>query len=389
MTEMAIFATLFIVLAVVLTLAVEKGIKASQAEKSAEGAEPDAAKLQDEYNKMVDKVYSYCVSREIREWEPNKERLLSVIRDINQNQALSESDAKKYFEDGKRRYVESNAKREEEQFLKQKAQADIVGKEKYYPALLEKLKEKEDALEDHERAAASSAMLAPVAGIQPKQKSTVASAAVNSALFGTAAGVAAASRTQELNRSAQASYDSVSEAFNNLATTHRRIANDLRDEVSHLRYSKDKLDARFCSDDDTEEYFKLFDPEAFQKGNTLVRLTRSGKNLEVRVSYRLVGSPRLFDKAANLDGSLQVIARYNGKEIGRGYCSENKFVEFGEFDNLDIGFRNDYERKYNSFPWAIIRIDSDVDVSAFLDDIEIEVLPYHLWAIEKTPLFLH
>jgi hypothetical protein len=84
-----------------------------------------------------------------------------------------------------------------------------------------------------------------------------------------------------------------------------------------------------------------------------------------------------------------VIARYNGKEIGRGYCSENKFVEFGEFDNLDIGFRNDYERKYNSFPWAIIRIDSDVDVSAFLDDIEIEVLPYHLWAIEKTPLFLH
>ena len=230
------------------------------------------------------------------------------------------------------------------------------------------------------------------AGMRPEPKSTVASATINSALFGTAAGVAAAERTRAQNESAQATYNSLQntlqETFSK-PTAEDEEASRAEGFLEELGYFKDAIDGRVCSDD--KESAKYFDSlQVTVKGR---KFSKSHKNLVATIEVR-VSSPLFFNTYAIVDGSLRLVAKLNNEVIGEGYfCGAG----FGDICyTYELGFRG-YLDSYGglrSYPNVrknkkagtfeadvLIQLSNDVELST-IRGVSIEVEPYHLWLLE-------
>lgn len=343
---------------------------------------------EDEHFKRVDALYSGCRKRRVTEWGSNESKIVLIARSILNEPDLKEEDIQKLFELGKERYEiaereKKDAVRRQEcdEVQAEKARAELIGKEKYYTNTLEQMKICKKLVDDwHKRVELRSQFVAS-AGMQPKPKNTVASATINSMLFGTAAGVAAAERTRVQNEQAQATYNSLQ---NTLRETFLKPTDEdvkaMRAEgfLEELIQFKDTIDLSVCSDED-EGYFEFLDVSVKQK-----RMSKSRKNIIATIEIG-VGNPEFFDTYGILDGSLHLIAKLNGKTIGEGFfCGAG----FGDVCyKYELGFEghlaNHLERRTHKTHEAdvLIQINDDVDLST-IRDVSIEVRPYHLWLLE-------
>lgn len=226
MDSNTIVIVFIIFIAIVSAISTYQSAKTAKAKDEAEQREAEAAKVraeaerkqreEDEYFKKIDNLYRGCRKRKIVDWSSNESEIILVARNILNDSNLSERDIQRYFELGKERYEAAErekkdaARRQEcDEVQAEKARAELIGKEKYYTNTLEQMKICKKLVDDwHERVKLRGQLIAS-AGMKPKPKSTVASATINSALFGTAAGVAAADRTRAQNERAQATYDSL------------------------------------------------------------------------------------------------------------------------------------------------------------------------------------
>lgn len=373
-----------------------------------EAAEAEKAKVrarakqkqreQDEYFNRVDAAYSACRKRKISKWDTNESEITLIVRNVLKEPNLSEQDIRKYFEQGKERHEAAELKKqdairrqERKTAQAEKKRAELVGKEKYYTNTLEQMKICKKLVDDwHERMKLRGQFIAS-AGMRPEPKSTVASATINSALFGTAAGVAAAERTRAQNVSAQASYNSLQ---NTLQETFSKPTDEdteaLRAEgfLEELGDFKDAIDGRVCSDD--KESAKYFD--SLQVTVTGRKFSKSHKNLVATIEVK-VSSPLFFNTYAIIDGSLRLVAKLNNEVIGEGYfcgdgfghiCYTNELGFQGYLDSYST-LRNRNVRKTKK-PGTfeadvLIQLSNDVELST-IRGVSIEVEPYHLWLLE-------
>lgn len=353
---------------------------------------------EDEYFKKIDTLYRGCHKRKIVDWSSNESEIILVARSILNDSNMSERDIQRYFELGKERFEAAErekkdaARRQEcDEVQAEKARAELIGKEKYYTNTLEQMKICKKLVDDwHERVRLRGQLIAS-AGMKPKPKSTVASATINSALFGTAAGVAAADRTRAQNERAQATYDSLQ---NTLQETFSKPTDEdteaIRAEgfLEELGYFKDAIDGRICSDD--KESAKYFD--SLQVTVKERKFSKSHKNLVATIEVT-VGYPHFFNTLAIIDGSLRLVAKLNNEVIGEGYFCGDGFGHICYTEELGFeGYLNTYStlrnrnirkaKKPSTFEAdVLIQLYDDVELST-IRGVSIEVEPYHLWLLE-------
>lgn len=397
-----------IFVAIAIAISTSQSAKTAKSKDEANQREAEAAKVraeaerkqreEDEYFKKVDAVYLGCRKRKIVEWDSNESEIILVARNILNDSGLSERDIQSFFELGKERYEAAEreqrdaARRQECSMVQaEKARAEIIGKEKYYTNTLEQMQICEKLVNDWNERLKLRGQFIASAGMKPKTKSTVASATINSALFGTAAGVAAADRTRAQNEQAQATYDSLQ---NTLQETFSKPTDEdtkalrARGFLEELGYFKDTIDERVCSDDkETAKYFESL--HVTVKGR---KFSKSHKNLvatlEVEVDY-----PKFFKTYAIIDGSLRLVAKLNNKVIGDGFFCGDGFGRVCYTEELGFAgylyayttMRNSNIHKSNK-PCTfeadvLIQLHDDVELST-LRGVSIEVEPYHLWLLE-------
>lgn len=401
-----IFAAFIAILGAIGTYQSAKKAKAQDEAEQKQSEEAKARAIaekkkreEDEYLKKVDTVYSGCRRRKITEWDSNESEIVLIARNILNDSSLSERDIQSYFELGKERFEAAErekkdaARRQEcDEVQAEKTRAELIGKEKYYTNTLEQMKICKKLVDDwHERIELRGQFIAS-AGMKPKPKSTVASATINSALFGTAAGVAAAEKTRAQNERAQAAYNSLQ---NTLQDTFSKPTDaDLEavraeGKLEYLTEFKEYIDSAVCSEDSPEDYSRYLSVAVLQ-----TTLSKSHRNLVVKAEVQ-VGTPEFLGTYAILDGSLRITATQDGKLIGEGYyCAPG----FGEdvYSGRELGFSSLHSKTYSSIKRTteyssylesfLIQVDDEIELST-ASDIEIEVEPYHLWLLEgDTPV---
>ena len=415
MDSNTIVIVFIIFIAIVSAISTYQSAKTAKAKDEAEQREAEAAKVraeaerkqreEDEYFKKIDNLYRGCRKRKIVDWSSNESEIILVARNILNDSNLSERDIQRYFELGKERYEAAErekkdaARRQEcDEVQAEKARAELIGKEKYYTNTLEQMKICKKLVDDwHERVRLRGQLIAS-AGMKPKPKSTVASATINSALFGTAAGVAAADRTRAQNERAQATYDSLQ---NTLQETFSKPTDEdteaIRAEgfLEELGYFKNAIDERVCSDD--KESAKYF--ESLQVTVKRRKFSKSHKNLVATIEVK-VGYTEFFNTRAIIDGSLRLVAKLNNEVIGDGYFCGDGFGHICDTDKLGFNgylgafstLRNcnvrkaiipgTFEEKPGTFEAdVLIQLHDDVELST-IRGVSIEVEPYHLWLLE-------
>ena len=245
----------------------------------------------------------------------------------------------------------------------QKRLADLVGKRKYLDPIENKLREYGAAVTvgDFLLDASVNDLIA-----QPKKEDWSIAGGFADAVAGPGAALATVSEIQA--RNARAEHDA--------AERRRRAPDNMRTAVSvkmeaeakynELKSLRDAIARKIVDDSNPTEKYKMLVPEIISRS-----ITPSG-NIKVKISVKLDGAPTLFDKPAALDGSLQIIALQNGKQVGTGYYSPSAF---GNTHLSRVGFGKCPAKN------VIIPIGQDASFDRSLP-FDLEVQPYHLWVIE-------
>lgn len=397
-TTLAIITVVFIIsLVAFFGYLASKTAEAHDDAKKKQAEEAEALALaeqkqreKDEYFKKIDAFYCGCCKRKIVEWDSDKSEIILVARNMLNDSSLSELDIQKCFELGRERYeVTEREKRdaarqqEHKKIQAEKKRAELVGKEKYYKNTFKQMKICKKLVDDWNKRIELEAQLVVSAGMKPEPKSTVASATINGALFGTAAGVAAADRTRARNESAQATYNSLQNTL--LETFSKSTEEDIeavraKGFLGELERFKEAIDSSVCSDDkDSQEYFEFLQVSVKKK-----KFSKSHRNLVATIEIE-VGCPEFLNTYAILDGSIRLVAKLNERTIGEGYLCGAGFGD--TCYKYQLGFHGylmspggTYARETYKTD-VLIELHDDVELTT-IRGVSVEVEPYHLWLLE-------
>ncbi|WP_297183822.1 hypothetical protein [uncultured Enorma sp.] len=362
---------------------------------------------QEEHERNVISIYPDCLRRGITNCNSNESDILLIARNKMNDPDLSEENAKKLFNQSKNHYeterkIEwekrqaSLAEEEITEVRAAKAQAGYVGKMKYQQLLDSRITEYQKVVDaaDQARQKEIEARIAIVrsAGIEPTPRSTVASAAINSALFGTAAGVAAANRTQARNESARRTYSSLQNNLRDMLykkpIEESQEASIARGRLGILKHIEKDLSTKLCSEDDPEKYFGFLKVNAIE-----LETTSSDKNLLATIEIT-PGYPQLFNSPAIIDGSLRLSIKSCDEIVAAGYyCAPffsygNKYVYLGYQGIYHLGFqaplyKREKTREKESYTEKVImRVKKGIDAATLLGS-KVEIEPLHLWLLEN------
>lgn len=386
-----------------------------------EQAEAEQYQAKADYLNKCDAFYSSCRKREIRDWDEDDSQIILIGHNVLDLQ-MSDDEIRKCFEVGKERFLTKEHEKQEEALRQEyerakveKANSQVVGKKKYYEMILPQIEQNRELSAQLDKMIEDFSLSYSTSNRNyhtSKPHSTLASAAVTEALFGTAAGVAAAERTRERNerlQNVQPSGDGFGDAwqaFKSHPEVERRMT--AKSDLDHLIELKNFVDSSVCSDDNVEDYSRYLEVSISQ-----IKLSESRRNLIVTVKITTY-LPKLFNNFAGLDGSLKFVAIRSGQEIGEGYyCAPNYVYTYGWQEPGFIGRSHIQYEKTNSRrvlgekiytpSYAIYTDDVLITVDEkyqlpveLMDDntselssklgLNIEVTPCHLWTVEfKNP----
>lgn len=265
----------------------------------------------------------------------------------------------------------------------EKIQTKLVGKMKYQFNFESRMSEYQEKIEAYNRRLEARVKLVESVGFKPEPRSTVASAAINSALFGTAAGVAAAERTRAQNEQAQATYNSLKDSLREAylkPTDEDMDAIRTRGLLEEMQLLREKIDGKICTEDDVEKYSKYLKVNVIE-----LKLAPSERNLLATIEIQ-PGNPKLLNSAALLDGSLRLAIKQGDDTLAAGY-----YCAPGLGDTVymrELGFQAPL-RDRSGHPLGrktytadvILRVKKGIGASTLLNsEVQIEML--HLWLLE-------
>ena len=345
----------------------------------------DKGKAEKAYNELpntipddkLERIYERCEERGLGSFEEDSEKIIQVIRNIVLNNNIDAEQAKKIYLRSVKHVLGKALAENQATYEEEKLKSGIVGKDKYRYGLLEELDKLENQLDNV--GAVTDALSMGV--MQPKAKNPVASATVTGAILGPAAGVAAANKAQAQNAKAQDTYNSLQAT---LAESRRlEYQSAIRAEMG-VTAIKDYLKKIDGIEIDTSKPSLYFSYIKLSVVNISVSISRQYLAVEMfsDMDNENESIPESFwDEYGNVDGSVKLIAKYDGSLIGTGYLCAPGFGgrALYSYDTIysisDNGYGFDSCYDLN----ALVKLDKEWDRDWDVSKVKIEFEPINIW----------
>lgn len=355
-----------------------------------EGTKAEKAKAEKAYEEFpstvsedkLERIYERCQERELKGFEEDSEKIIQVIRNITLNKQLDKKQAKEIYLLSMQHAINKALAEEQVTYEEEKLKSKIVGKDKYRYGLLEEL----DALENQLDNVGAVTNALSMGAMQPKSKNPVASATITGAILGPAAGVAAANKAQAQNAEAQDTYNRLQATLAESLRLEYQSAGQATKRVKAIKDYLKKIDEIEIDASNPNLYFGyimfIVKNISVSKSHKFLALTiesdmadgwvRNGETVELPESF--------WDKYGNVDGSVKLIAKYDGSEIGTGYLCAPGFGGGNRYglndytiEDIDYGFKCYHELE------ALIKLNGDWSKDWDVTKVQIEFEPINIW----------